>query len=112
MPNLPEPTDSVAVSGDGEPTLVRVFYATDRARTGSRDPDDFHGGDFAELEYGRVEVSIPPGHEVGELESPSILRFEFRADPDKHVAVMICSGVCRLLLICDLLPESATSARS
>ena len=74
MPNLPEPTDSVAVSGDGELILVRVFYATDRARTGSRDPDDFHGGDFAELEYGRVEVGIPPGHEVGELESPSILR--------------------------------------
>ena len=112
MPNLPEPTDSVAVAGDGEPTLVRVFYATDRARTGSRDPDDFHGGDFAELEYGRVEVSIPPGHEVGKLESPSILRFEFRADPDKHVAVMICSGVCRLLLILTSSLIAATKAAS
>ena len=87
-PRLPEPSDSVAVSGyGGEPTIVRVFYATDRGRTGSSDPDDFYGGDFASIEYGRVEVSIPPGHEVGELESPSIFRFEFRADPDKHVVL-------------------------
>lgn len=83
----PESTDSIAVSGDGDPTIVRVFYATDRGRTGSSDPDDFYGGDFASLEYGRVEVSLPPGHEVGELESPSIFRFEFRANPDKHVVL-------------------------
>ena len=83
----PEPADSIAVSGEGEPTIVRVFYATDRERTGSTDPDDFYSGDFASIEYGRVEVSIPPGHEVGELESPRMLRFEFRADPEKHVVL-------------------------
>ncbi len=83
----PGPTDSIAVAGDGEYTIVRVFYATDRGRTGSSDPDDFYCGDFASLEYGRVEVSIPSTHESGELEGPSILRFEFRADPDKHIVL-------------------------
>ncbi len=79
--------DSVRVAADGAADLVRVFYATDRGRTGSADLDDFYGGEFADLEYGRVEVSIPPGHEVGELESPSVFRFEFREDPEKHVVL-------------------------
>ena len=79
--------DSVAVSGEGEAQVVRVFYATDREPTGSTDPDEFFGGEYGDLSYGRVEVSILPGHRVGELERPSILRFEFREDPDKHVVL-------------------------
>lgn len=37
------------------------------------------------LELGICEVSIPPDHRVGQVESPSILRFEFREEPEKHV---------------------------
>src|SRR5262249_17962534 len=33
-------------------------------------------------------VSIPRGHEEGQLEAPSILHFEFREDPAKHVVLM------------------------
>lgn len=37
------------------------------------------------LEMGICEVSVPPDHRVGLVESPSILRLEFREDPEKHV---------------------------
>jgi esterase/lipase superfamily enzyme len=80
--------DSVAVTGDGDPRIVRLFYATDRAPTGSGDTEDFYGGAYdSTVRYGRLAVSIPPGHQVGELESPSVFRFEFREDPEKHVVL-------------------------
>lgn len=37
------------------------------------------------LELGVCEVSLPPDHRVGRVESPSILRLEFREDPGNHV---------------------------
>ncbi len=37
------------------------------------------------LELGVCEVSVPPDHRVGKVESPSIIRLEFREDPEKHV---------------------------
>lgn len=84
----PVPNDSVAIEEGDEPTLVRVFYATDRGRTGQDGPDDFYGGELASLEYGRVEVTLPPGHVRGELESPlRVLRWELRSDPEKHVVL-------------------------
>src|SRR5690606_2009371 len=45
------------------------------------------------LELGVCEVTIPPDHRVGQVESPSILRFEFSEDPEKHV---ILARVVRL----------------
>jgi esterase/lipase superfamily enzyme len=37
------------------------------------------------MEYGVCEVTIPPVHEIGRLEMPSLYRLEFREDPEKHV---------------------------
>lgn len=37
------------------------------------------------MELGRCEVSIPPDHRVGRIESPSILRLEFTEDAKRHV---------------------------
>jgi esterase/lipase superfamily enzyme len=37
------------------------------------------------LEVGTCEVSIPPDHRVGRLEAPSVVRLEFREDPERHV---------------------------
>lgn len=37
------------------------------------------------LEMGICEVSVPPDHRVGVVESPSVLKLEFREDPEKHV---------------------------
>jgi esterase/lipase superfamily enzyme len=47
-----------------------------------------YGPERGKLELGTCEVSIPKLHEVGELESPSVLRLEFREDPNRHVVLM------------------------
>ncbi|MGD0653836.1 MAG: alpha/beta hydrolase [Thermoguttaceae bacterium] len=47
-----------------------------------------YGPDRGKLELGDCEVSIPKSHEVGELESPSVLRLEFREDPSRHVVLL------------------------
>lgn len=39
------------------------------------------------MSLGWCEVSIPPDHDPGEVESPSILRLEVRPDPKKHVVL-------------------------
>jgi esterase/lipase superfamily enzyme len=44
-----------------------------------------YGADRGKLEFGTCEVSIPKSHDVGELESPSVLRLEFQQDPMRHV---------------------------
>lgn len=41
----------------------------------------------AVLEVGICEVSVPPDHRVGRVESPSILALEFSEDPQKHVVL-------------------------
>jgi esterase/lipase superfamily enzyme len=66
--------------------LMRVYYATNRKETTRSNPDEHFGGDRgAGLSYGSVNVTIPRTHKRGGLESPSILRLQFRADPTKHV---------------------------
>jgi esterase/lipase superfamily enzyme len=101
--------DSVAVSNEGEPTKVTVFYATDRRRTGESAPDEFYGGEFGALDFGTVRVSIPPSHEVGAIESPSLVRFEFRADPEKHI-VLESVGPLRQGSFYDMLRDSLREA--
>jgi len=66
-------------------TTVKIYYATDRARTGDEDPDSFYGGDRGTLELGTATVSIPQRHMPGKIERPSIWTLEFREDPAKHV---------------------------
>jgi esterase/lipase superfamily enzyme len=50
---------------------VRVFYGTNRARTGEQKPAAFYGKQRGELEFGYVDVSIPETHRIGELETQS-----------------------------------------
>lgn len=68
-------------------TSVKIYYATDRARTGSDQPNSFYGGDRGELELGTAVVSIPPRHMPGAIERPSIWTFTFREDPARHVVL-------------------------
>ncbi len=68
--------------------IVRVFYATDRTRTASTKPAEMFGVGRAALSYGSCDVSIPRDHRMGELESPSIWRLDFREDPTKHVVLL------------------------
>ncbi len=69
---------------------VEVFYATDRNKAGDNEKGPSYGVDRGDLVYGRCVVTIPSGHQIGELEEPSWLRLEFSEDPSKHV---ILAGV-------------------
>lgn len=81
-------TGSLIVASSSGVT-VKVFYATDRKRLSSpqrvsygadEDPADA-------LSYGTLLVSLPPGHQRGQIEEPSIFRLEFHEDPKKHVVI-------------------------
>jgi esterase/lipase superfamily enzyme len=70
---------------------VKIFYATDRRPTGSGDVARFYGSERADegtMNLGTAEVSIPKDHKMGELESPSMWRLEFRKDPAKHIVLL------------------------
>jgi esterase/lipase superfamily enzyme len=64
---------------------IPVSFATDRNDTKDSDLNDRFGTKRAELQYGRVVVSIPYTHKLGEIERPSYWRLEFSEDPTKHV---------------------------
>jgi esterase/lipase superfamily enzyme len=86
----PPPSAQVKTDVPTNATIVRVFYATDRLQipTIIRGPKyDRHRSPFGKLHLGECEVSIPKTHKTGKLESPSILRFEFRHNPEKHIVL-------------------------
>jgi len=68
--------------------VMQIFFATDRQQTGDRHPARQFGVARGPLSYGSCEVSIPRDHRLGELESPSLLRLQFRPDPDRHVVLL------------------------
>jgi esterase/lipase superfamily enzyme len=75
-------------------TVVNVFYATDRRReSGEATKYNWQQSPSGKLEYGECEVSIPDTHVVGGMESPSLLRFEFRPDPNKHIVLWKTTSV-------------------
>lgn len=84
-PDVGEPV--VDAGGRVRYHLMRVYYATDRQRTAESAPDRHFGGDRGPLSFGVVNVALPRAHQRGRLESPSILRLEFSADPEKHVVL-------------------------
>jgi esterase/lipase superfamily enzyme len=68
-------------------TTIRVFYGTNRVPSGDRQPAKFYGTQGGPLSFGFCDVSLPPNHQSGELESPKLWKFEFRADPEKHIVL-------------------------
>ena len=79
-------TDSQAVqAAEPSPRTVDLFYVTDRdAHPSGR--DDF-GPERGKVSYGIASVGIPPNHEIGRQEAPSVFRFEWSADERKHIAL-------------------------
>lgn len=75
--------------GSSNPEYVKmpVYFATDRNFTNSKDVYEQFGGKRSKLKYGICEVSIPHDHKIGHIESPSIWRFEFSEDPEKHIVL-------------------------
>lgn len=65
--------------------LVEVFFGTDRVVQMQGGAVGFSSESAAEVTYGVAEVSIPPKHVTGQLESPRWWRFEFSPDPERHV---------------------------
>jgi len=66
---------------------VKVFYATDRAASGSDRPNEFYGGDRGPLDYGELEVTVPRTHKPGEVEAPSLIKLEWSENPERHFVI-------------------------
>lgn len=62
-----------------------IYFGTDRKYHAAKVANESFGTKRSKLSYGIVQVSIPHDHRVGEIETPSIWRFEFSEDPTKHV---------------------------
>jgi esterase/lipase superfamily enzyme len=71
------------------PHKQTIYYATNRKRSGSKEPTDFYGGERADspyIEYGRCEISIPANHKRGVMESP-FLGLNFFKDDRQHIVL-------------------------
>ena len=88
QPDSPPQTASRSTQRKEPFRTIRVFYGTNRAATGSKKPAEFFGRDAGPLSFGFCDVSIPPNHSKGKLESPKVWKFEFREDPRKHIVLM------------------------
>lgn len=69
------------------PVLVPVFYGTDRMGASASEPEEFYGTDRGPQSFGLAEVSMPPEHQLGRIEEPSLINFEFSAQPARHVVL-------------------------
>jgi esterase/lipase superfamily enzyme/uncharacterized protein YjbI with pentapeptide repeats len=68
-------------------TMIRVFYATDRAPDKGR--RIFGSRRSAELSFGHCDVSIPLyDRNMGEVPRPSLWKLEFRENLRRHVAIV------------------------
>lgn len=77
------------ISRNSEYAEVRVYYATDRARSGVTTAGQTYGKDRSpsdKLEFGESRVSIPRDHRIGEFETASIL--SFRKNPGKTIELL------------------------
>lgn len=86
----------VCVSRNGEPLAMShqnmnyvklpIFFATDRNYSkDAEELEDRFGNNRSSLKFGMCEVSVPNSHEMGQIESPSVWKFEFWEDPEKHI---------------------------
>ena len=83
-------------------TRVKLFYATDRARTGSDRPNDFYGAERGELDFGTLEVTVPRVHKPGAVEAASLARLEWRENPSRHIVIMKLSTMSADELFADM----------
>lgn len=71
--------------------VITTFFATDRLVRGSaaKIADRFTNerSRAGELSLGIATVSIPPGHRMGEIESPKWRKLEFEPDERKHFVI-------------------------
>jgi hypothetical protein len=80
--------DALAAANGNKGLMRRVFYGTDRKASGMTERGMSYGNERGELQLGFCEVSIPPDHKMGELESPKWWKLEFSENPNKHVVLL------------------------
>lgn len=69
--------------------VMRVMFATDRKPIPGESGKVGFGAQRANaVSYGTCDVSIPRDHLMGDMETPSIWRLEFRPDPSAHIVVL------------------------
>ncbi|MTV36575.1 alpha/beta hydrolase [Duganella radicis] len=67
---------------------VHLYFATSRdATNSSRAADAFGKLRSDKLTFGAVDISIPSDHRWAKLESPSVWRFDWDANPQRHVVM-------------------------
>ena len=76
------------ISSPGNQEFVNVFYVTNRATVVGQ-PGQYVDGPVSKLNtsYGICKVSIPPTHKIGQLERPSIWRFERVENIAWHIVI-------------------------
>ncbi len=76
------------ISSAGNQEFVNVFYVTNRPAVAGR-PGQYLDGPVSKLKtsYGVCKVSIPPTHKIGQLERPSIWRFERVENIEEHIVI-------------------------
>lgn len=72
---------------DGAFASVELFYGTDRKPSGALRPNDFYGWARGPLGYGRVIVAIPRDHKPGQIEAPSLRKFQWAENPALHIVL-------------------------
>jgi esterase/lipase superfamily enzyme len=87
--------------------VVKLFYATDRKKTGSNQPNETFGSGRDGLSFGVCEVSIPSSHVEGQLEDVGLL--EWREDPENHILLQAVTGLGRAEFFKQLQARTATS---
>lgn len=74
----------------GAAGLVAAFAIVNAAfpvLRGQSRTDIVYGGERGALVTGIVDVTIPPGHVVGQIEAPSLITLEITDDPELHIVL-------------------------
>jgi esterase/lipase superfamily enzyme len=77
----------VLAGAAGTVALVVVVNAAFPVLRGQARTDIVYGGERGELVTGIVDVTIPPGHVVGQIEAPSLITLEITDDPELHIVL-------------------------
>jgi len=86
---VPFADETADVAPGKDYATVQIYYATDRAFTGDMQPASaVFGARRGKVTRGIAHVSIPRLHRIGNIESASVLRFEFHDDPKKHIVLL------------------------
>lgn len=88
--------------GDEGYSMVRIYYATNRARTNSLRPTELYGYDRGPMDYGIAEISVPKKHRAGALEAPSIFTLDVVENPDRHLILAAVQPLAKPDVLADM----------